>query len=50
MNPNNLRNRVKDSIEDYVDTDAWQQHKKIEKAERETTKKIATAMTEAGAK
>jgi hypothetical protein len=50
MNPNELRERVKQEIEQYIDSDDWEQHKKIEAVQRETTKKIAKAMSEAEAK
>jgi hypothetical protein len=50
MDPNELRGRVKEEIERYVDPADWQQHQKIEAAQRETTKRIAQAMAEAGAK
>jgi hypothetical protein len=49
-NPNDLRSRVKSEIERYIKPGDWQRHKKIEAAQRETTKRIATAMAEAGAK
>jgi hypothetical protein len=47
MNPNELRDRVRSEIEKHVDPGDWEQHKKIEEAQRETTKKIATAIMEA---
>lgn len=50
MNPNDLRDELQESIERYVDPDDWEQHKKIEAAQRETTKQIARSMEEAGAK
>jgi hypothetical protein len=50
MDPNELRDRVRDQIENCFDPGDWEQHKKIEAAERETTKRIATAMAEAAAK
>jgi hypothetical protein len=48
MDPNELRERVQREIERYVNRADWRRHKQIEKAQRETTKKIARAM--AGAK
>jgi hypothetical protein len=48
MDPNNLRERVEDWIKRFIDSDEWEHHKKIEAAQRETTKRIAQAM--AGAK
>jgi len=50
MDPNELRDRVEEAINGYIDPDAWEQHKKIEEVQRETTRKIAQAMSEAGAK
>jgi hypothetical protein len=50
MDPNELRNRVQEAIENYIDPVDWEQHKKIEAVQRETTKRIATAIAEAGAK
>ena len=50
LNPNDLRERVEEAINEYIDLDDWEQHKKIEEAQRETTKKLAKAMSEAGAK
>lgn len=50
MDPNELRDRVKQEIEQYIEPGDWEQHKKVETAQRETTKKIAQAMSEAGAK
>ena len=50
MDPNELRDRVEEAINEYIDPDAWEQHKKIEEVQRETTRKIAQAMREAGAK
>src|SRR5262249_6899032 len=50
MDPNELRDRVEDAIKRYINPEAWEQHKKIESAQRETTKRIAQAMAEAGAK
>lgn len=50
MDPNELRDRIKSEIEHYVDSSDWEQHRKIEAVQRETTKRIATAMAEAGAK
>jgi hypothetical protein len=41
---------VRSEIENCFDPGDWEQHKKIEAAQRETTKRIATAMAEAGAK
>jgi len=48
MNPNQLRARTERAIKRYINTADWKRHKKIEAAQRETTKRIATAM--AGAK
>jgi hypothetical protein len=47
MDPNDLRDRVKQEIEKYVDADAWEQHQRVEAAQRETVKAIATKMAEA---
>jgi hypothetical protein len=49
MNPNDLRDRVRQEIERYIDAGDWEQHKKIETAQRETTTQIARAMIEARA-
>lgn len=46
MNPNDLRERVEEEIDSYIDADAWKQHKRIEAVQRETTRKIAQAMSE----
>jgi hypothetical protein len=48
MDPNDLRDRIMQEIESYIDSGDWEQHKKLEEAQRETTKQIARAM--AGAK
>jgi hypothetical protein len=48
LDPNELRQMVEDTIRRFVNSGDWEQHKKIEEAERETTKRIAKAM--AGAK
>jgi hypothetical protein len=50
MNPNDLRDRLKQEVEHYINPDDWEQHKKIEAAQRETTKRIAAKMAGAGAK
>jgi hypothetical protein len=44
MDPNVLRDRVTSEIDRYIDQDDWQQHLKIEEAQRETTRKIALAL------
>jgi hypothetical protein len=49
LDPNVLRDRVRQEIENYVDAGDWEQHQRIEAAQRETTKQIAQAMSEAGA-
>ena len=48
MDPNELRNKVREAIEWYIDPGDWEQHLRIEKEERATTKRIAEAL--AGAK
>jgi hypothetical protein len=50
MDPNELRDRVRQEVEDYINRDEWERHKTIEAAQRETTKRIAQAMADAGAK
>jgi hypothetical protein len=50
MDPNDLRERVDEAINEYIDPGDWEQHKRIEQAEFETTRKIARAMSRAGAK
>ena len=47
MNPNDLRDRVKHEIELQIEPDDWAQHKRIETVQRETTRKIAAAMSQA---
>jgi hypothetical protein len=49
LDPNTLRDRVKESIGSYIDPGDWQRHLEIEQLQRETTKRIAAAMIEAGA-
>jgi hypothetical protein len=49
MNPNELRDRVRQAIRTFIDPGEWRRHKEIEKLQRDTTKRIAAAMTEAGA-
>jgi len=46
MDPNDLRERVREEIGFYVDAGAWEQHKRVEAAERETVTRIATKMAE----
>lgn len=36
MNPNDLRDRVRDAIEEFIDHDAWDHALKIERAEKES--------------
>jgi hypothetical protein len=50
MDPNDLRSRVEDEIQSYIEAGAWEQHLTTEKAQRETTKRIAAAMMKAAAK
>ena len=47
MDPNDLRDRIKSEIERYVEPGDWQQHKNIEQAQRETTRRVAQAMAAA---
>lgn len=47
LDPNELRNRITEEINKYIDPDDWEQHKAIEAAQRETTREIARAMAEA---
>ena len=47
MDPNELRDRIEDAINEYIDPDAWEQHKKIEALQKETTRRIAQAMAQA---
>jgi len=49
MNPNDLRARVETAVKKLFNPEDWKRHKEIEKAQRETTKKIAKAMADAGA-
>jgi hypothetical protein len=50
MDPNELRDRIKAETSRYIEPADWKRHKLIEAAEHETTKRIASAMAEAGAK
>jgi hypothetical protein len=50
MNPNELRSRVESEIKRYVNPDDWQRHRLMEALQRETTRSIAQAIGEAGAK
>lgn len=47
MDPNELRDRVREEIEQYIDSADWEKHKQIEEAQRQTTKQIADAMRQA---
>jgi hypothetical protein len=47
MDPNDLRERVEAEITEYVDPEAWERHKRVEAAQRETVKSIAAKMAEA---
>jgi len=47
MDPNTLRERVKNEIEEFINKEDWEQHKRIEELQRETTRKIAQAMERA---
>lgn len=44
MDANDLRDRVKEEIESYIDPEAWEQHRRIETAQMETVEKIAAKM------
>jgi hypothetical protein len=46
MNPNELRDRVRESIEQCMNRDDWEQHKIVEVAQQETVKTIARKMAE----
>ena len=43
MDPNELRNSVRQEVEGYIKPDEWERHKTIEALRRETTKEIAQA-------
>jgi len=45
MDPNELRDRVKQEIEIYIDSEEWKQHQMIEKVQRETTRQVAEAFS-----
>jgi len=45
MDPNDLRDRVRGEIEQYIDQESWERHKLTEKAEQETVRTIAERMT-----
>jgi hypothetical protein len=47
MDPNNLRDTVRQEIKNYFDPGDWEQHKLVEAAQRETVKAVATRMAEA---
>jgi hypothetical protein len=47
MNPNDLRERVRIEIESYIDPGDWEQHQRVETAQRESVKAVATRMAEA---
>lgn len=47
MNPNDLRKRVRDSILEYLDADAWQHMIRIEQGERESMQKVMTEWSRA---
>ena len=47
MDPNELRDRLGEEIEMYINPADWQTHKQIEEAQRQTTKQIAEAMRQA---
>ncbi|HEY2918249.1 MAG TPA: hypothetical protein VGK77_04555 [Candidatus Binatia bacterium] len=44
MDPNELRDRVRGEIEQYVNADDWEQHQRVEAAQKETVNTIATRM------
>ena len=46
MNPKDLRERVRDEIKLYVESESWERHKLVEEAQRETVKTIAAKMAE----
>jgi len=46
MNPSDLRERVQEEIEEYVDKGAWEQHKRVEAAQQESVETIAAKMAE----
>ena len=48
MDPNDLRERLDTEIAEYVDDEVWERHKLTETAEKETVKKIAQRMIDAG--
>jgi hypothetical protein len=43
MNPNDLRQRLREEIEDRLDLDAWEHCQKIERAERESITSLVKA-------
>lgn len=45
MSPVELRERVKDEIERYIDPDEWDHHQRIETLQRETTRQMAQALS-----
>jgi hypothetical protein len=47
MDPNELRDRVREEIEHYINAADWEQHQTVEAAQRESVKTIAEKMAEA---
>jgi hypothetical protein len=47
MNPNDLRTRVRGEILLHVDSDAWEQHQRVEEVQQQSVKAIAERMTAA---
>jgi hypothetical protein len=47
MDPNELRDRVREEIEHYINAADWEQHHTVEAAQRESVKTIAEKMAEA---
>jgi len=49
MDPNDLRDRMREEIEGFINKEAWERHKLTEKAEQETVRTIAERMMSATA-
>ena len=46
MNPNDLRDRVRETILEHVDAEAWEQHQRVEEAQQESVEAIANKIAE----
>ena len=44
MDPNDLRARVEEAINDQIDWDAWEKDERINKAERESVRALSDSL------